>query len=333
MEYKDYYKILGVEKSASQDDIKKAYRRLANKYHPDKNPDNKEAEAKFKEANEANEVLSDTEKRKRYDQLGSNWNQYQSGGGQGGFDWGKYQQQYGGQGYTGQGYGGQQGGQTYYTDFGDFGSAFGGGGQGGGAFSDFFEAFFGGSGFSQAGSAKQQRGRKMQLKGEDMMAELPVTLEEAYSGTEKMFDLNGQKIKMKIKPGVADGQQLRLGGKGYAGQNGGANGDLIISIKVDKHPLYNRIDNDLYMDLPVEVYTTALGGKVDINTLKGKIKMNIAAETPNGKTLRLPGQGMPVYGKDKQFGDLYVKVDLQTPKNLSDEEKELLKKLSELRSK
>jgi curved DNA-binding protein len=316
MEYKDYYKILGVDKKASQDDIKKAFRKLANKHHPDKNPGSKEAEAKFKEVNEANEVLGDAEKRKKYDQLGSNWNQYQGGGQQGGFDWGKYQQQQG------------QGGQTYYTDYGDFGSAFGGGQ--GGSFSDFFEAFFGGSGGNFGGSTSTKRGRKITRRGEDMAAELPVTLEEAYNGAEKVFQINGQTIKLKIKKGVADRQQLKIPGKGGQGQNGGPSGDLIISIKVEKHPLYNRIDDDLYMDLPLDIYNAVLGGKLDVVTLKGKIKINIAPETPNGKTLRLAGLGMPKYGNDSQYGDMFVKIDLQTPKNLSPEEKELFTKLAEL---
>lgn len=317
MDYKDYYKILGVSKSASQDEIKKAYRKLAMKYHPDKNPGDKTAETKFKEANEAHEVLGDAEKRRRYDELGSNWNSYQQpgGGGQGGFDWGKYQQQYGGSG--------SQGGQTFYTDFGDFGSSFGGGG---GGFSDFFEAFFGG-----AGGAKQKGQRRQQsIKGQDMQAELPVTLEEAYNGAEKIFELNGQTIKLKLKKGVADGQVLKLSGKGYAGHNGAAAGDLLLTIKVEKHPLYNRIDDDLYMDLPLDIYTAVLGGKLDVKTLKGKIKITIPAESSNGKTLRLAGLGMPKYGKDSQHGDMFVKLDLQTPKNLSAEEKKLFNQLAEL---
>lgn len=322
MDYKDYYKILGVDKKASQDEIKKAYRRLANKHHPDKNPGSKEAEAKFKEANEANEVLSDPEKRRRYDELGSNWKQYQStGSGQGGFDWGKYQQQYGGQGYGGQQHSGQQGGQTYYTDFGDFG---------GGGFSDFFEAFFGGSGFNNAGQSKQ-RGRKMALKGEDIQAELPITLEEAYNGAEKIFELGGQTIKLKIKKGVPDSHNLKLPGKGNPGSNGGANGDLYVTIKIMKHPLFRREKDDLYMDMPVDIYTAVLGGKLEVTTLKGKIKVNIPAETDNGKTLRLAGLGMPKYGKDSEYGDLYVKIILQTPKNLTAEEKKLFKKLADSR--
>ena len=311
MDYKDYYKILGVNKSSSQDEIKKAYRKLAVKYHPDKNPGDKNAEAKFKEINEANEVLSDPEKRKRYNELGANWKNYQHSG-QGGFDWSKYQQQYG------------NGGQTFYTDFEDFGSAF----KEGGGFSDFFEAFFGGGGFS----GTRHRGRTTAFKGEDLHAELLITLDEAYKGTEKIFEVNGQKIKLKIKKGAVDGQILKLDGKGYSGMNGGPNGDLLITIKIQNHPLFNRIDDDLYMDLPVDIYTAVLGGKADVNTLKGKIKVSIPPETSNGKTLRLAGLGMPKYGKENRYGDLYVKVDIQTPKSLSSEEIKLFKKLAALRA-
>jgi curved DNA-binding protein len=312
MEYKDYYKILGLNKSASQDEIKKAYRKLALKYHPDKNPGDKTSEAKFKEINEANEVLSDREKRKRYDELGANWKYYQQGS-QGGFDWGKYQKQHG-----------ESGGQTFYGDFGDFGSAFGGGG-----FSDFFEAFFGGGGFRST----RQRGRSVVFKGEDVHAELPVTLEEAYRGTEKIFEVNGQKIKLKIKKGAEDGQILKLEGKGNPGMNGGPGGDLLITIKIQKHPLFNVIDDDLYIDLPLDIYTAVLGGKVDVNTLKGRIKVTIPPETSNGKTLRLAGLGMPRYGKENQYGDLFIKLDVQTPKSLSPEEIKLFKKLAALRGK
>ncbi|MCI0449815.1 MAG: DnaJ domain-containing protein [Chlorobi bacterium] len=311
MEYKDYYKMLGVSKSATQDEIKKAYRKLAVKYHPDKNPGDKTAEAKFKEINEANEVLSDSEKRKRYDELGANWKYYQQGS-QGGFDWSKYQKQYGG------------GSQSFYTDFGDLGSAFGDGG-----FSDFFEAFFGREGFG----GTRQRSRSASFKGEDLQAQLSITLEEAYKGVEKIFEINGQKIKLKIKKGAYDGQILKLPGKGNPGTSGGLNGDLFITIIIQRHPLYNRIDDDLYMDLPVDIYTAVLGGKADVNTLKGKIKVTILPETSNGKTLRLAGMGMPRYGKENEYGDLYIKVNPQTPKNLSQAEIKLFKKLASLRGK
>lgn len=312
MDYKDYYKVLGVDKTASQDEIKKAFRKLANKYHPDKNSGDKTAEAKFKEVNEANEVLGDAEKRKKYDTLGENWNSYrQQGGSSQDFDWSRYANQSG------------QGGQTFYSTS-DFGDMFGQ--SGGGGFSDFFESMFGGN----MGGSRGRTTRTNALRGQDMQAELPITLEEAYKGTEKIFDVNGQSIKLKIKPGVSDGQILRLPGKGYAGANGGKNGDLLIVIRVAKHPLFTRIDDDLNYDLPVDIYTAVLGGKVELNTFKGKINVNIAKETSNGKTLRLKGLGMPIYGKENQFGDLYVKVDLQTPKNLSEEELKLFKKLAEI---
>jgi curved DNA-binding protein len=313
MDYKDYYKILGVEKTATQDEIKKAYRKLAVKYHPDKNAGNKEAEEKFKEINEANEVLGDAAKRKKYDELGENWKYYQQAGGQEqDFDWSRYQNQ-GGGGYQ----------RTYSNqDFGGFG---------GGGFSDFFETMFGGGGFSQGGGAR--RGRRSSMRGEDMRASLSVTLEEAYHGVEKMFTIDGQSIKLKIKPGVPDGQVLKLTGKGYAGSGGGAHGDLLLSIIVEPDKRFERKGADLYTDLNVDILTAELGGKAEVKTFKGTIKVNIAKETDNGKSLRLPGMGMPIYGKTNEFGDLYVKVNLQVLKNLSEKETKLFKELAALRNK
>ena len=166
-----------------------------------------------------------------------------------------------------------------------------------------------------------------------MQAELPITLEDAYNGAEKLFELGGQTIKLKIKKGAYDGQTLKLAGKGYPGHNNGSNGDLLLTLKLQKHPLYNRIDDDLYMDLPIDIFTAVLGGKLDVTTLKGKIKITIPPETSNGKTLRLGGLGMPKYGKDSQHGDLFVKIDLQTPKDLTAEEKKLFEQLRDLRKK
>jgi curved DNA-binding protein len=300
MDYKDYYKILGISKNATQDEIKKAFRKLAVKYHPDKNQGDKKAEAKFKEINEAHEVLGDPEKRKRYDELGSNWSNYQQG--TGGFDWSKYQRQQGG------------GGGSFQADFGDL---FGGGG----GFSDFFESFFGG-----AGSGRKTSRRA--TKGQDMRAELPVSLEDAYNGTEQFFEIGGQRIKLKIKPGVPDGHVLNLNGKGYAGVNGGQNGDLLITIRVKEHLVYRRKGDDLFMNQPLDIYTAVLGGSSEIKTFKGKIKLTIPKETQNGKSFRLNGLGMPKYGKENQYGDLYVKVELQTPTNLSKEEIKLFKELA-----
>lgn len=315
MEYKDYYKILGVDKSASQDDIKKAFRKLAVKYHPDKNAGNKEAEEKFKEINEANEVLSDAGKRKKYDELGENWKYYQQAGGQSqDFDWSRYAN--------------QGGGGTRYYSGGDF-SGFEG--FGGGGFSDFFETLFGGGGFSQGGGARRGGRRSASMRGEDMRAALSITLEEAYNGVEKLFTIDGQSIKLKIKPGIPDGQVLKLQGKGYAGSGGGAHGDLLLSITIEKDSRFERKGADLYKDINVDIVTAELGGKAEVKTFKGTVKVNIAKETDNGKTLRLPGMGMPVYGKESHFGDLYVKVNLTIRKNLSDKEEKLFKELASLR--
>jgi len=315
MEYKDYYKTLGVSKEATQAEIKKAFRKLAVKYHPDKNKDNKSAEEKFKEINEANEVLSDPEKRKKYNELGSNYQQYQQSGGAQDFDWSQY------------GAGGNQGQRQYSYD-GDFGSSFGGGG-----FSDFFEQMFGGG---RAGST-QTKGRRgarkaASLRGEDLNAELSITLEDSYKGAEKLFDLDGQSIKLKIKPGILNGQYLNLNGKGNPGYNGGRQGDLLLKINILSDPIFERKGNDLYTDALVNLYTAVMGGKSALKTFKGTININIPKESQNGKVLRLQGMGMPLYGKSDEFGNLYVKLNIEIPTNLNSKELNLFKELSEMRS-
>ncbi|MDQ3020042.1 MAG: J domain-containing protein [Bacteroidota bacterium] len=320
MDYKDYYKVLGVNKNATQDEIKKAYRKLALKYHPDKNKGKKEAEDKFKEANEANEVLSDPEKRKKYDELGENWKYYQQSGGAQSqdFDWSQY---------ANQGGRGRSGGQTY-TYEGDMGDSFGGGG-----FSDFFETLFGGGGgFRSSQGTKGRAGtRKTILKGEDLAAEMSITLEDAYKGSEKLFDLEGQSIKLKVKPGIADGQTLKLSGKGGSGYNGGPAGDLLLKIHVLNDPIFERKGDDLNTDLRVNLFTAVLGGKAPIKTFKGTINVNISKESQNGKVLRLQGMGMPKYGKANQTGDLYAKLNIEIPINLSEKEIKLFNELQEIR--
>lgn len=318
MDYKDYYKVLGVSKNATKDDIKKAFRKLAVKYHPDKNKGNKEAEEKFKDINEANEVLSDPEKRKKYDELGENWQNYQQyGGAQGGaqdFDWSRYA---------------NPGGGSQYYSSGDMNDAFGGAG----GFSDFFETLFGGQGFGQSQRAgRRGSARRGKLRGDDVMAEMSITLEDSYKGAEKMFDLNGQSIKLKIKPGISDGQTLKLAGKGEPGTGGGSAGDLLLKIHVLKDPLYERKGDDLYSELRVNLYTAVLGGKAQLKTFKGTINVNIPKESQNGKTLRLQGMGMPKYGKANQYGDLYAKMTIDIPVNLSEKELKLFKELEELRN-
>ncbi len=307
MIYKDYYKELGVAKTATAAEIKKAYRTLANKYHPDKTKGDKAAEEKFKDINEANEVLSDPVKRKKYDQFGADWKHYEEAGAKpGGFDWSKYAA------------GG--GGQTYRTTMNesDFMSADESAG-------DLFEMLFG----QRSG---QHRGRRSVVtKGEDLETETTLSLEEAYHGTMRLIHLNDQTIKVTIKPGVADQQTLRIPGKGGRGSGGGPNGDLYLNVRIAPHPEFLRKGNDLHCSLPVELYTAVLGGKTRIKTLKGQVTVTILKGTPNGKELRLQGLGMPVYGKKNEFGNLLVKVDVLLPEHLSEEEIDLFKKLAALR--
>ncbi|WP_162053839.1 DnaJ C-terminal domain-containing protein [Pontibacter pamirensis] len=305
MEYKDYYTILGVEKSASQADIKKAYRALAKKYHPDKNKGDKAAEDKFKDISEAYEVLGEEAKRKQYDQLGANWRQFQNAGAGGGQ------------------YYGQPGGfnEADYSDM------FGGGG--GGGFSDFFQQFFsggGGAGFGQAAG-----GRTRTRKGQDYKADLELSLTEAYTGTSRLINLNNQQLRITTKPGVAHGQQLRINGKGGPAAGGGAPGDLYIDIRVHPDPRFERRGDDLYTTLQLDMFTAILGGQAQVNTMSGQLKLTIPKGTQAGKTLRLRGKGMPVYGKADQFGDLYVKIEVNLPTDLSAEERQLLEKLRDIR--
>lgn len=312
MEYKDYYKILGVDKKASQEEIKKQYRKLARKYHPDKNPDDKASEEKFKELQEAYEVLSDKEKRSKYDTLGSNWKQYQhAGAGGGGFDFSQWAN--------------SGNGRQYRTSFDDI---FGGGG----GFSDFFQSFFGG-GQSQGGGfgRGQRQGGFRQMKGQNYEADIRLSLTDAYHGTSTVLNVDNRKIKINLKPGVKDGQTLRVKGKGAASQSGGENGDLLLKISVSNNTNFRLEENDLHLNVDVDLYKAILGGKISVNAFSGPINLNIPPETPNGKVLRLKGKGMPIYGKTGLFGDLYLKINVVLPKKLSPEEISLFEKLSALR--
>lgn len=303
MDYKDYYSILGVSKTASQAEIKKAYRALAKKYHPDKNKGDKAAEDRFKDISEAYEVIGDEEKRKQYDQLGANWRQYQNAGGPG-------------RGYQSYG-GGQQGGGF---------RGFEGDDMFGGGFSDFFQQFFGG-GFGQ-----QQAGRSGQQahKANDYEAEMDISLQEAYHGTSRLLNLHNQQLRITTKPGVADGQVLRIKGKGAPAVRGGTPGDLYIKVSVRPDPAFERKGDDLYTSLTLDMYTAILGGDAQVQTLTGPLKLKIPAGTQPDKNLRLRGKGMPVYGKPDQYGDLYVKISVKLPGHLSVEERELLERLREL---
>jgi|WetSurMetagenome_2_1015567.scaffolds.fasta_scaffold06326_2 curved DNA-binding protein len=314
MEFKDYYKILGVEKSATKDEISKAFRRLALKYHPDKNPNDKVAEEKFKEITEANEVLSDPEKRKKYDTLGANWNQYQTSGG--GFE-DFFSSQFGGR---------RRGGGTTFEYSGDFGDVFGGST----GFSDFFEGLFGNRGGSGSNFFGAQRGKE---KGQDYDATLYISLEEAYSGTSKEVLINGKKIRIKINPGTRDGDKLRLKEQGGASRTGHGSGDLYLTIKITKHPFYEIDGDDLYYDLVVDLYTAVLGGKKKVKLINGKtINIDIPKGTDNSSLFRIGKFGLRLSGVGDERGNLFIRIKIETPKNLSKKEIELFKELSKLRN-
>lgn len=305
MNYKDYYKILGISKEATAKDIKKAYRKLAAQYHPDKNPDDKAAEEKFKEINEANEVLSDPKKREKYDALGANWQAYE----QYGDDWREYAK-YAQQNRSGNSRGFNQGDPSQFYR-----------GQTGNAedFSDFFEAFFGG----------QARGQG--FSGGDIQAEMPITLMEAYQGSKRTFEINNEKLRITIKPGAYDGQTLKVKEKGQPGMQGGKRGDLYIQLRVTPDLNFKRTGNNLSSTVEADLYTAILGGKIEIPTLTRKVKMNIPKGSENGKVLRLKGKGMPLYNKPNQYGDLLVTLKVALPKYLTTEEEQLFQRLKELR--
>ncbi|MEZ4958406.1 MAG: DnaJ C-terminal domain-containing protein [Saprospiraceae bacterium] len=313
MTYKDYYDTLGVDKNATEKEIKKAYRKLANRYHPDKNQGDKSSEEKFKEINEAYEVLGSAEKRKKYDELGANWEAYQQGG---------YRSQKG----QGSPFGRGNGSRTY-TFEGDPSEFFGGGGD----YSSFFEQFFG-SGFEGATGrgSRQAGGRQRAFKGSDWQAEMEVTLEEAFEGSTRTFELHGQTLRIKIKPGIADGQVLKLKGKGGAGVNGGPAGDLFLKIKIKPHPAFQREGDDLFLDKTIDLFTAVLGGRMVVPTLSGNISMKVPKGTNPGSKLRLKGKGMPKYGSSGQFGDMFVRIQVQMPQKLSAEQERLFEEIRNL---
>lgn len=298
MEFIDYYKALGLEKNASQDDIRKAYRKLARKYHPDVNPDNKEANKKFQEINEANEVLSDPEKRKKYDQYGKDWQHAEQ------FE--QARQQRSPRDYSG------GTGQEFYGDFGDS------------DFSDFFESMFGGA---QGGRRK----RETKFRGQDYDAQLKLSLRDAYTTHQRTITINGKNVRITIPAGVDNGQKIRLKGYGAPGVNGGPAGDLYITFVIEDDAQFKRSGNDIFITVQIDLYTAVLGGETTVETLAGKIKLKVPAGTQNDTKVRIKGKGFAVYKKEGEFGDTYVIYKISIPTELSEKEKELFTELSKLR--
>jgi len=295
MDFIDYYKILELPKTASEADIKSAYRKLARKYHPDLNPNNKEAEKKFKEINEANEVLSDPEKRKKYDAYGKDWKHADA------FEEAKRQQRQS-QHASGQQYSGE-----YGNDF-----------------SDFFESMFGG----QAGS----RSRQTKFRGQDLNAELHLTLNDVYKPHQQTLNVNGKNIRLSFPAGIENGQTIKVGGHGAPGVNGGPNGDLYITFQIENTTKFKRNGSDLHTSVDVDLYTALLGGELLVETFDGKVKLKVAPETQSGTVVKLKGKGFPVYKKENHFGDLYITFKVNLTTNLSEKEKELLQELKKIRS-
>jgi curved DNA-binding protein len=292
MEFIDYYKILGIDKKASDEEVKKAYRKLARKLHPDLNPNDKEAHQKFQQINEANEVLSDPEKRKKYDQYGKDWQHAE-----------QFEQQRQSQRRS------QFAGDQHFAGGDDS------------DFSSFFESMFGGGG----------RSRQTKFRGQDYNAELKLNLPDVMETKQQTLTVNGKNIRITIPAGIENGQVIKLKGYGAPGVNGGPNGDLYITFSIAVHPRFKRSGNDLLTTATIDLYTALLGGETTIDTLKGKVKLKVNPETQNGTKIRLKGKGIPVYKKEGESGDLYVTYEIKLPTNLTEKQKALFTELSQLK--
>lgn len=298
MSFIDYYKVLGITKNATEEEIKKAYRKMARKYHPDLNPNNKEAEQKFKEVNEANEVLSNAENRKKYDAYGKDWKHAEE------FEKAKQQQQQ----YQG-------GGSQYYSseNFGDQ------------DYSDFFESMFGG------GRGRSQSRTSGKFRGQDLQAELQLDLKDVYTTQQRTLTVGGKNIRITIPAGVTDGQVIKIKGHGGEGSNGGPKGDLLIRFHIVNNTSFKLDNSNLYSSVDLDLYTAVLGGEITADTFDGKVKLKVAPGTQNGTKVKLKGKGFPVYKQDGVFGDLYITYSIKLPGSLSEKEKELFQELAKLR--
>jgi len=293
MNFVDYYQVLGLDKTATQKDIKNAYRKLARKFHPDLNPNNPEAKLNFQKINEANTVLSDEDKRKKYDQYGKDWEHAN-----------EFENQR------------QQSSNSA-------GSAFGGGfsnSQSSSDFSAFFESMFG-------GNAGANRGRQAKFRGEDFSAEIHLELIDAYKTHKQTLSVNGKNIRITIPAGIENGQIIKILGHGGLGSNGGPNGDLYISFTVSNHSTFKRLANNLFANIDLDIYTAILGGEITIDTLDGKVKLKVKPETQNGTKINLKGKGFPVYKNEHHFGDLQITYNIKIPTNITEHQRKLFEEL------
>lgn len=293
MTFPDYYKMLGINKTASSAEIRSAYRKLARKYHPDLNPDDKDAKKNFQQINEANEVLSDPEKRKKYDKYGKDWKHADE------FEKAKQYQ--------------KRPSDSRSTVFSEA--------QNDGDFSDFFETLFG-------GSAGAGRSKRMTYRGDDFITEFSIGLKEAFKTHKQTLTVNGKNIRITIPAGIENGQTIKIHGHGGAGVNGGPGGDLYITFLIADHPDIKRSGNDLFAKVDLDLYKAILGGEITIETFKGKVKLRVKPETQNGSRIKLKGMGFPVYKNEGQFGDLYVTYVIKIPTGLTDKEKQLFTELA-----
>jgi len=320
MDYKDYYQTLGVSRDADAKEIKRAFRKLARQHHPDVNPGDKKAEERFKEINEAYEVLSDPEKRSKYDQLGSEWARYQQTGGRpGDFDWGRWAAAGAPDGQ----------GQRVYVRYGtpeDMEDLFGGGSP----FSDFFTQIFGGMGAGAGAAPGGFEYRVRPQRGQDYEQEVEISLRDAYQGTTRVLQKDGRRLEVKIPPGARTGTRVRIAGEGGPGAAGGETGDLYLRVRVLPDPQFERRDDNLHVTVPVDLYTAVLGGRVQVPALSGPVMLTVPAGTQNGRVFRLRGKGLPRLQKASQYGDLYAKVDVQLPAKLTPRQRELFEELKRM---
>ncbi len=313
--YIDYYKILGVDRNATQEEVKKAYRKLARKHHPDLNPGDKQSNKRFQEINEANEVLGDPEKRKKYDKYGKDWKHSE--------EFERAQQSRA----QSANFGGRTGAGAYsggnFSDYAEGGFS----GFSGGNFSDFFESMFG----SASGPGSSRSGRQVKFRGEDYQAQLQLNLSDAYRTHKQTLTVNGKNIRITIPSGIENGQTIKIPGHGGPGVNGGPAGDLYITFAILNNTPYKRFGNDLHSTVDLDLYTAVLGGEITLDTMDGKVKVKVKPGTQNGSKIKLKNKGFPVYRKENMFGDLYVGFNILIPKELSHKERELFTELSALK--